>query len=156
MKKNKLSVFLISITTIAILYLSGCSCLFSSMAMFGEPKTITGTASEIDFESVSPGKQIIVNLVDGNKAKGEYIGLDSIPKEKTPKINENLSKESKTLFLPAIALQDTSGKTLIPMNEAGQIQIKSKKPYAGNAFLVGLAIDIAALILIWPHFINVH
>jgi hypothetical protein len=154
MKRKILSVIVLLITTGAILSQTGCSCLFSSMAMFGEPKTITGTASEIKFESVSPGKEVILNQIDGSEIKGEYIGLDSMPAE-GPETNENLTKESKALFLQAIALQDTSGKTLVPINKIELIQIKSEKPYAGNAFLLGLAIDIAALILIWPHFINV-
>lgn len=132
------------ITVSAILCLNGCSCLFS-LGSLGAPSTYKGSISELKLDSLPPGREVVVYLPDGNRIRGEYIGLDSLGEEK-----DSEDEEIKIPFLAAIAVRDTLGEKLIPVDEVAQIEIKAKRTTPGQAFLAGLAIDTAIFgVFIW-------
>lgn len=139
--KNKiifLSVFLITVSL--ILCLSGCSCLVV-LAAAGDPNTYKGNILELKLDSVPPGREVVVYLADGKRIRGEYIGLDSLPEEKTPE-----AEEIKTPFLTAIAVEDTLGKNIIPVDEVEQIEVKAKRVNFGKALTIALVTDAVILV----------
>jgi hypothetical protein len=84
MKKKILSIGVLLVVVITISCLSGCSCLFS-LAAVGNPYTYDGSISELKLDSIPPGREVVVILIDGSQIRGEYVGLDSLPEEKKPR-----------------------------------------------------------------------
>lgn len=92
-------------------------------------------------DSLPPGRVVVVDLTCGNRIRGEYIGLDSFEKEK-----DSAADEIKTSSITAIAVRDTSGEKLIPVDEVEQIEVKAKRLTPGQAFLAGFIVDIVIFV----------
>lgn len=141
MKKKILFLSVLLITISSILCLSGCSCLLSLPAVVDQ-NTYEGSISELNLDSLPTGREVVVYLADGNRLRGEYIGLDSLRVEKPPE-----AEEIKAPFQTAIAVKDTLGENLIPVDEVEQIEVKAKTMKLERAFSLGIVIDMALVVI---------
>jgi hypothetical protein len=141
MKNRISSACFLLVIILAIFCLSGCSCLVCFGNPIGDPNTYKGSISKLNLDSLPSGRVVVVNLADGNRIRGEYIGLDSLEVEK-----DSAAEEVKTPFLTAIAVRDSLDEYLIPVEEVERIEVKAKRLTPGQAFLVGLVIDTAIFV----------
>ena len=136
--KNKiLSKVVFLIVVIVTFCLSGCSCLISFGSSIGDPSTYKGSISDLKLDSLPVGRVVVVDLACGNRIRGEYIGPDNLEKEK-----DSVVEEIKTSSITAIAVRDTLGEHLIPVDEVEQIEVKAKRLTPGQAFISGFVLDI--------------
>lgn len=154
MGKKLLSVFVLLVSAVSVLCLSGCSCLYAGRTYVKnkeEPYEFKGSVYEINLDSIPEGKKIAIYLKNESRIEGEYAGLYRRAHERNSELDEEVIKSHGSDSLMAILVKGELGTRHIAVKDIESVEVKAERLHPVGAFFVGLAADsifLAAYLLI--------